>query len=1125
MSAIADAEERRTALDPQRSFIVQAPAGSGKTGLLIQRLLRLLTRVEAPEQILAMTFTRKAAGEMKKRILDALECARGGEPPGDPHDRHTFELAREVLRQDEQLGWSLLQNPARLKIQTIDSFCAALVRQMPLLSRTGGPLDIEEKPGELYREAARRVQLRIENDSAEGDAIRTVFRHLDNSKSGFRDRILELLEKRDQWMTFFHEENEVTDATRRYLESALTGVIENVLLDARSLIPERAAVELVALAAYSGGNLAQDKPDDPLACLDGLQALPEATVSQLAQWRALANLLLTQKGEFRKTVDKRNGFPTGPKNSPETEMKNRFKDWVDSHTGNPLLLDMLDEVRKLPAPRFEEGEWQVLKATLELLPRLSATLRRVFAGRGRTDFTEIALAAIGALGEDTNPTDLLLYLDTRIQHILVDEFQDTSFKQKHLLELLTAGWERGDGRTLFIVGDPMQSIYRFRDAEVGLFLQTREHGIGDIELTSLTLRTNFRSQKKVVDWVNGCFGEIFPRRDDPDLGAISYAESQAALGEDDADGALLHILTPTEDKDARSNEEARRMVEVIREIRNDDPNQTIAILVRARSHLAAAVQHFHEEGIAFTAEDIDPLTGRPEIQDLLALLRALLSPTDRAAWLSILRAPWCGLSLADLLRLCDNDRDTSIWRLLNDPDRIATLSPDGQQRSERFRAVLDPALKALPAADFRDLLEGVWIALGGPACIGERTFSDVDVFFDEVSSALNSGGMAALAQFGRTLETLFASPAPAQDNPVQIMTMHKAKGLEFDHVLLPGLDRKPSAYSRRLVFWIPHGNDLLLAPMEDKEDTGSEIYGFLSRLDEKKNGFETLRLLYVAATRAKKQLHLFGHVRGKGNPDIDSWKPDRRSLLARLWPHIGEDWISWLLRNPNLPDEAPAVEAPVAAAHRIRRLPHPVEFPEPHPAVHAGRVSEISEKSGDEGEFVWRGSEARCLGNVLHLCLQKMAQGEMEAWSGDNLKGQAGKLRTALLAQGMAPDKIEQAVDTAMQALRKVVQDERGRWILTPHTDAHSEYPLTGFLKGRFVSVQIDRTFVDENDRRWIVDYKTGSPEKLEKHKAQLDQYKAQLNQYVELIRLKGETRPIHKALYYPLQAEFVDLT
>ena len=150
-SRIDDAQARREALNIEKSYIVQAPAGSGKTELLIQRYLKLLAHVQRPEQILAMTFTRKAAGEMKNRVLQALASAGNAESPQAAHEKTTWEIARQALINNEAQGWRILDNPSRLKIQTIDSFCASLTKQTPLLSGMGSLLEVEEKSRELYR--------------------------------------------------------------------------------------------------------------------------------------------------------------------------------------------------------------------------------------------------------------------------------------------------------------------------------------------------------------------------------------------------------------------------------------------------------------------------------------------------------------------------------------------------------------------------------------------------------------------------------------------------------------------------------------------------------------------------------------------------------------------------------------------------------------------------------------------------------------------------------------------------------------------------------------------------------------------------------------------------------------
>src|SRR5512146_49625 len=152
---VPDLAERRRALDPARSFIVQAPAGSGKTELLIQRYLGLLAHVDHPEEIVAVTFTRKAAGEMRERVLGALADAQSGAVPATEHEELTLELASAALRRDTRAGWRIADHPARLRIQTVDALCAALTRQMPVLSRFGSQPESMEDAGELYLEAAR----------------------------------------------------------------------------------------------------------------------------------------------------------------------------------------------------------------------------------------------------------------------------------------------------------------------------------------------------------------------------------------------------------------------------------------------------------------------------------------------------------------------------------------------------------------------------------------------------------------------------------------------------------------------------------------------------------------------------------------------------------------------------------------------------------------------------------------------------------------------------------------------------------------------------------------------------------------------------------------------------------
>jgi len=255
-AAIPDSGARRRALDPAGSFIVQAPAGSGKTGLLIQRYLRLLASVEHPEEIIAITFTRKAAGEMRERVLEALAQARSGTASASEHERTTLELAAAALARDTEAGWGVTENPARLRIQTIDSLCAALTRQMPMLSRFGSQPESVEDARALYVEAARATLGMVEGDEAVAQDVERLLTHLDNDVGRIEGLLAEMLRRRDHWLRHVHGRERVG------LEAALKSERRGTLGRARGLLPEEARSEWAAIAGYAFASLERGKFND-----------------------------------------------------------------------------------------------------------------------------------------------------------------------------------------------------------------------------------------------------------------------------------------------------------------------------------------------------------------------------------------------------------------------------------------------------------------------------------------------------------------------------------------------------------------------------------------------------------------------------------------------------------------------------------------------------------------------------------------------------------------------------------------------------------------------------------------------------------------------------------------------
>jgi ATP-dependent exoDNAse (exonuclease V) beta subunit len=1064
----ADSPARERALDTSTSFIVQAPAGSGKTELLIQRYLKLLEIVDSPDGVVAITFTRKAAGEMRSRVLEALRNAEAGIAPSAEHERATFEIARHVLDHDRRLGWNLLQNPAQMRIETIDALCAAITRRMPWLARFGAMPEISEKAEDLYREAARNTLRHVEEDN---EALSYLLLHLDNDFAAAERLIMHMLEKRDQWLRHTGAAPDF-DAVRATLEESLEGVILAELRKLRNSFADDVAAEI--------------------AVLRDLDRFPDATLADIQQWKTVADLLLTSAGGWRKRVDKNIGFP------PSHPLKPRLERLLVRLQPEDALLEALRRFRDLPAPRFTESQWQAMQAAVSVLALAVAELQLVFREHGRVDFAELAIRASEALGRIDSPTDLALALGHRIQHILVDEFQDTSYTQFELLEKLTAGWEPGDGHTLFLVGDPMQSIYRFRQADVSLFLKARLEGIGSTRLEPLALSVNFRSRPELVEWVNATFASILPAEDDLESGAVAFSKSSAGeykeYKEDEEYIGVHGFLDP--------RDETERVIELVKA----GSEAKVAVLVRARSHLAAIVGALKRNGIPFQAIEIDQLGERAVIEDLMALTLALLHPADRVSWLAILRAPWCGLTLSDLHLLAGGDHRATIWDLLHRED--LPLSTDGAARIRRILPLLEQAIAERGRRPLRDWVESVWFRLGGPACVVDDTaLEDAAAYFDLLESLAEAADLADFDWFREQVNALFAQPDAQAGDRLQLMTIHKAKGLEFDTVILPGLGSMPRQEDPQLLLWLEQHGELLLAPISGAGQDPDPIYAYLSHMERHKIDLETARLLYVASTRARHRLHLLGTLKTKDDGSIA--EPQSGTLLRLLWPAMAQSFSA--ISRGERAEEARLVR-------NIRRLLADWKVPAPPPPVEWAR-QEIETIEPPPVTFEWVGQSLRYAGTALHGLLQRIAREGLDVWDENTVRFERRLYQSVLANLGVPPGELAEAAERVETALLRTLRDPKGRWILGRHSGDEYELPITGLIGGKLYETVIDRTFVDENGVRWIIDYKTSAHEGgdleafLDKEK---ERYQEQLERYARLL-VQRDGRAIRLALYFPL--------
>jgi len=1113
----ADARARERALDVRHSFIVQAPAGAGKTELLTRRYLALLATVEQPESILAITFTRKAAAEMRDRIVGALRAVHAPDPARPLHER-TLTLARAALAADEAHGWGLLAQPGRLRIQTIDALNLGLARRLPLMSGLGAGLGVEEDARDLYRRAAESLLSHLPQGLPRAsEAVATLLAHVDNRVERFVDLVIEMLMRREAWLPVLPPDVDDAGAEAHLqgqLEAARARLVRGHLEALQRALPEALLCEAASVANAAACNLVASGRESLICAWSGTTQVPDASFDSIPRWQGLAQLLLTAEGKVRASFNVSVGVPPG---AAGQELKRRAGLLADELRTHEEAVRLLDAVRRLPPPAYDAEEWRVLVAQFRVLQLAVAELELVFAARRVADYPRFAWAARQSLGTPDAPTDTALALDAALRHVLVDEFQDTSEAQVRLLESLTAGWQRDDGRTLFLVGDPMQSIYRFRNAEVGLFLDIRNRGLGGIELEPLTLAVNFRSTEPVVQWVNECFGQVLPPSDDVFRGAVSYAASVARPDAGTDGGVRMHPLL----RRSRSYE-AQQVAAIVRDRLEADPKASVGILVQGRSHLVQIVAELARAGIAFRATDIDRLDERPVVLDLLALTRALSHLADRPAWLAVLRAPWCGLSLEALHLLCGDDREATIVELLRDPVRRARLGPDARVRVERAWGVAEAALAELRRFGLRDTVERSWHALGGPATVDSvREIDEAEAYFDALAELeARETGPVDLERLGRALESLYAPSRAHPDVRVELLTVHKAKGLQYDTVIVPALERLPGRDPKRLLHWlklpVAARHDLVVAPVARTGGDPNPLYAWLESLEREKLLQERRRLLYVAATRAERWLHLFGsaQVQDKdGSPAVR--QPPGHSALGLLWPAVATHFEARLAEIGAVEGEASPVAVRDPPLSRLpadwRALPLPRA-----PDILSRAVARTA--AATAVEFDWATETARHVGTVVHRELQRAARDGLQTDATDHRvrarwEHELAELGVPRALRGAAVERVGTAVD-------RTLADDRGRWLLNvSHRDSATEFALTGRVGTEVVRVMIDRTFVDASGVRWIVDYKTSRHEGagLEAFlDSEQERYRPQLDRYAALMR-KLAAGPVRLGLYFPL--------
>jgi ATP-dependent exoDNAse (exonuclease V) beta subunit len=1108
----ADTQTRIRALSPAESFHVESPAGAGKTSLLTARFIRLLSVVDHPHEILALTFTNKAANEMRERIGFLLRQAEKGASGDAPWVNSLLPHAQEALKRHAR-HINLLKSPDGLRIMTFHSFCLLLIRQSPWEAQV--PFDAvvarDEDQGDLLTEAVRNTQQQIfalPPDDPLRQALKQRLLHMNNNWPALEAELRQLIARRDLLADLITEVKAAPDKDHldRVLTGRLSAFISYRLAELRSSFP---ATELGGNWSFLRAHLHEKRQGDTVHIP---APIPGSAWDDLPDWLAIGNLCLTKDGKPRKQFKIADGFC---KNFGGTY-------WAECIKNLPeRVVSQLRSLRELPLPDTSLTD---LDALFDLILMVGQTMQAYDAlcrRRGVMDYVELELAALRALGGEDTPADLQLLLDRKIQHILVDEFQDTSRNQWHLLRRLCAGWQPGDGRTVFIVGDPKQSIYGFRKAEVSIFMEAREGipipGQGYLKLTPVYLTTNFRSCAGLIDFTNEVFGQTVMARPDEEADEVPYQAFLPAPGKEGSGKIVLATFTKNDGSpdEARFREAGWLAGEVKRISANCD-GKTIGILLPARTYLATYLKALTREGLKVQVQEGILLKERPEVVDMHSLALALVRPHDDLAWASLLRSAWCWVGL-DVLYEISKQNGIS-WSQKIERVNYSAVAPETLKNLWESIALYSPQIGRQPLTE---VVGAIWEGVNGPAAVCTR-FGPAGVencrrFLKILTDAEAGIPEETLSRLNLLLETAYAPPDPLSvRSPVQIMTVHRAKGLEFDVVFLPYLDWNPLGGAGKdsppyLLERLPGstGEHLIALSPDRRLKKEDKTYNLLKDIWKKRQLGESKRLFYVAATRAKKELYLSGLATDRDGESSAT----KNSFLSYLLAHTGLKARVEYLPNPVL--SATEVVPPIL----LKSGP-----PEPIPFTPERLPYQVISPSSLKGEMTSRenGSNKHppqisdyhlARGTVIHRLFEHLSKGK-------TLPTERA-VAVAMLAEGVDKHTSQGSAKGILAEVKACLKEEFCAYILRPdHPFAASEWMIedqpvvdaTGRATGTVRSGIIDRVVFD-GDYWWLVDYKT-TPlpssiglEEFLKEQGML--YRGQLLTYREMLAQQKQIDPV----------------
>ena len=1126
------------ATQPDRNATIRASAGTGKTYLLVSRLVRLLLAGVEPAGLLAITFTRKAAAEMQQRLQQRLREWLQADTPALEHmlDELGVEKGPEQIARARHQFERLLRNDRRPRITTFHAFCQDILRRFPveadippgfvLLEDTG--IMAEQAWDGLWHDATRAP------DTDVARALQSLLQNCGGIES-CRRALFNFLHHRSDWWAFTDQAEArlavtwASDHLREQLHLADTdrSIADFYTVDRTALLQTYGDL-LAAHDTAANRKLAALISDIIATCHHAVDPPP------LEQ---LAPVFYTTAGESRKVNETRARAQAIGEAGQQRflELHARLKEAYD---------EAIELQRRLHT-------WQLSTAWYQAGQRLLDHFQQLKQQQRLLDFTDLEWRACRLLNDGQHSHWIQYKLDRRISHILVDEFQDTNPTQWRLLlplleELAASGGHGKDGeqRSVFLVGDEKQSIYRFRRADPRLFsaagLWLEQH-TGAVEYP---LSVSWRSSPAIIDAVNRVFTQEQFSRLMPGFTAHDTHRRQLSGRVE-----LLPLITMPVDSGSKDDvepdfrnplysprlsatreqhrDEGRQISRHIQSLRDETPHlaySDILVLIRHRTHQHDYEQAFRKAGIPYVGSGRKTLLDTLEIQDIVALLQTLTSPGNNHALAQTLRSPLFACTDHDLVLLASHCRQTSQdwYEALLAMAEADTLTEPALQRAARWLPHWRKLAHQLPVHDLLDRIfaEGnVEERFGGafPEHLQRRVRANLTRLV-ELALEIDSGRYPSLPAFLNKLQRLHQhAPENLQqtaladdesDNAVRIMTVHAAKGLEAPVVYLvdSGYKRPQARAWQTLVDWPSDASRpdsfLLTGRSRSLDGWSRQRLETEARADAR----EDANLLYVALTRAQRFLFISGCAH-KGAQQ--GWY----QIIARAFGCSDSEETQVLSQHDATSDDKDRKsDNAVIIPRQEQEPPVPLALSRPlSPATSTAwlRPSDNSPEKPDMGD-----SSARDRGTLIHRLLE-LCTGTPPLALNEAVERTAHESHISVT---------DPAFRLCVEEIDKLLSQADLHAFFHPGPDArvYNEVPLLYEDQGRQVHGIIDRLIVDAQ-RVTLIDYKTRDHADVSDSELSAP-YRRQLQMYIEGLRRLWPARYIHAVLIFTRSGRQVDI-